>query len=293
MKLDAKNPDRLVADRIRLQTQLDLAARIERMWFHKGEVRASSLSPKRDTFFIGGVNGIVNIWRVTEDGPPIASLVHPAAVDAAAYSPDGKRLATGCQDGVRIWEISSGKLLKGPLVARVPHAEMRVASSPSGTLIVFDNSGHYLFAAMREGLNQIWDSHTGEAVGPPIVCQALTASFADSGRLAVLFRFADRTIHAYDVLTGAEKYVLRGEKQALPGRAAYYVKAMVSPDGGTIAACCASGDVVLWKAATGEKVGQMAAPQSPSLSYAAALTPDGQLLATGSFDGTVRNVETG
>jgi WD40 repeat protein len=295
MKLDAENPERLLADRIRLQTQLDLAPRLERMWFFDrdermrffdGEDRASGLSPKRDTFFLAGANGTVNIWRVAEDGPPIASFVHPGTV-AAAYSPDGQRLATCCQDGLRIWEIKSGKLLKGPLVSQVPHAETRVAPSLPGKLIAFDESGHYLFAAMREGLSQIWDSQSGEAIGPPIVGQIVSGDFADSGRLVVLFG-GDRSIHVHDARTGAEKYLLRAEKHTASGRREIYLRAIVSTDGAKIASPCVSGEVVLWNAPTGKRIAQLAAPESSGLISAVAFSPDARLLATATLDGTTR-----
>ena len=72
-----------------------------------------------------------------------------------------------------------------------------------------------------------------------------------------------------------------------PGRGEIYLKALLSPDRATIASLCVSGDVLLWKAATGERIGQLTAPQSQLLS-SAAFSPDGQMLATGTVDGMVR-----
>ena len=51
MKVDT-NPHRLLADRIRLQMQLDFTPWIERMWFAKGKVRDARIAPKGETFFV-------------------------------------------------------------------------------------------------------------------------------------------------------------------------------------------------------------------------------------------------
>jgi WD40 repeat protein len=282
MKLDAKNPDRLVADRIRLQTQLNFAPRIERMWFCAGDVHAAGLSPKRDTFFVAG-NGTVNIWSIEKDGPPIVSLVHPADVDVAAFSPDGKYLATASVDGVRIWEAESGKQMKGPLVTGRPVSGNHALSSGfHGALLAFSKSGDLLFTATVDGINQIWDVRTGDPVGAPILTRfnTLFADFADSERLVVL-RGQDRAIRVHAARTGAEKYVLRGKGEN-------YMTANVSPDGMTIASCSDSGDVILWKAVTGEETGRMTVRDVRLEIGAANFSTDGQFLATGSVDGAVR-----
>ena len=79
-----------------------------------------------------------------------------------------------------------------------------------------------------------------------------------------------------------------GRNRSVPGRREEYIEAKVTPDGAKIAGFRGSGDVVLWKAATGEKVGQPLKPESPASVRTAAFSPDGQLLATGTTDGMAR-----
>ncbi len=131
MKLDQNNPDRLLADRIRLQSQLDLAPHIERMWFSKGDAHLAGLSPKRDMFFVAGNDGTVRVWQTAKEGPPIATLPHPSSVSTAAFSPNGELLATGSEEGIWIWELPSGKLRKGPLMPKRPERAKRRLSKGS------------------------------------------------------------------------------------------------------------------------------------------------------------------
>ncbi|MGL1465785.1 WD40 repeat domain-containing protein, partial [Vibrio parahaemolyticus] len=46
----------------------------------------------------------IKAWRFASD-QPTKNLPHPNFVDAAAFSPDGNLLASGCHDGIlRIWD---------------------------------------------------------------------------------------------------------------------------------------------------------------------------------------------
>jgi WD40 repeat protein len=93
---------------------------------------------------------------------PALSLEHPATVLNAAFSEDGTRIVTACDDGfARIWDATSGKLLVPPL----PHGTaIRVAAfSPDGTRVV-----------TAGGITaRIWDASTGQPRPPPFEHEAL------------------------------------------------------------------------------------------------------------------------
>ena len=259
MKLDTKNPPRLFANRIRLQTLLDFTPRVERMWFAKGRVRDAQMAPQGDKFFVLGVNGTVQIWRTATEGPPLVSLAGPPAIEVAAFSHDGKWLATGSQDGVRIWDADSGKLVKGPLASRQPLPGSRALPSGQHTnSIAFSNSGRRLVTVSLEGVSQVWDIETGKPLGTAVLSNAAIVGFADSERLIVLLGNNDRAIHAYDVQTGNQRYVVGGKREP-------YKAATVDPNGEKIAGCSGSGTVVVCEAATGKLVQQLSAPASSAL----------------------------
>jgi WD40 repeat protein len=284
MKLDEKNPKRLLADRIRIQTQLDLAPRVERMWFVKGGVAVSGLSSKRDMFFTTGTDGEVHIWRVAKEGAPIASLIHPGRVGAAAFSPDGSLLATGSVDGLRIWRIESGKLIKGPLATAAMRSMNRTSPdrNDNTNLLTFSKSGRLILTATLSGIAQVWDAGTGEPVGAPISTRqnVVTGDFADADRRLVLY-CADRSIRLFDAQTGVEKHVLRGSGQN-------YMFATLNPNRLTIAAATDAGAIVFWNAATAAKEKQAFSVDARTMMSAPAFSPDGQRLAVGSDDGSIR-----
>jgi len=59
-----------------------------------------------------GDDRTLRTWNLP-DGSPIHTLQHPVAITGVSLSPDSLRAAVACQDGfVRIWELSSGRLLE-------------------------------------------------------------------------------------------------------------------------------------------------------------------------------------
>ncbi len=282
MKLDANNPSRLIADRIRLQTLLDFTPRVERMWFSKGRVRDAQMAPQGNKFFVLGVDGTVQIFRTATEGPPLVSLAEPPAIEVAAFSHDGKWLATGSQDGVRIWNADSGKLVKGPLASRQPLLGSRaLPSGQHANSIAFSNSGRRLVTVSLEGVTQVWNVESGKPLGTTVLSNAAIVGFADSERLIALLCKNDRAIHAYEVQTGDQRYVVGGKHEILQG-------ATIDPKGERIAICSSSGTVLVCEAVTGKSVQQLSASSSSAYSTASAFSPDGRLLAAGLVDGTVR-----
>ena len=77
-----------------------------RLWFrgHHDVQRVLATADGRFLLSTGGaVDRAVRVWD-RDAGQPLLSLAHPAPVIAAAFSPGGKALATGCHDGVvRLW----------------------------------------------------------------------------------------------------------------------------------------------------------------------------------------------
>jgi WD40 repeat protein len=83
----------------------------------------------------------------------------------AAFSPDGKKLATGALDGqVRVWDIATGKSLAefrvDPVLVSAKSAEERMITG-----VDFSSDGRYLLATDANFV-RVWD--VGELVGVPI-----------------------------------------------------------------------------------------------------------------------------
>jgi WD40 repeat protein len=200
-------------------------------------------------------------------------------IGAAAYSPDGRIIATGgFDDTARLWDAQAGQSIPKPLSHLKSSWIQSVAFSPDGHTLL-TASGHYVYE-FRRGEAQLWDVATGKLLRrlSGHEREVTAVAYAADGQ-TVVTASRDGSVRFWDALTGQPSgEPLRHER--------WVVSIALSKDGRIVTACHDRGTAHIWDIATRMEV--LAPLQHPAHVDAVAFSPDGRLIVTGCNDGMVQ-----
>jgi WD40 repeat protein len=132
----------------------------------------------------------VRFWK-TADGTRLReTLRHAAAVTSLTFSPDGRKLASGCLDGrARLWESDRWTTL----------AEIPIGSEG---FVVYSPAGRSIATTSPDGPARLWDTETFRPIGEPLSHQGPVdcLAFNSTGTL-IATGSRDGTVRLWDADT--------------------------------------------------------------------------------------------
>jgi WD40 repeat protein len=249
------------------------------------------------------------------DITPQVSVVSPVA--SLKFSPDGKLLAVGGYQVVRLFDSATGK----PVATLSGHADYvrSIAFSPDGKMlaaaggppqrggeikiwdvetrqplktlnghkdciysVAWSPDGKLLASGSYDKMVKLWDAATGQELKnlQDHIDAVFAVAFSPDGK-HLASGSQDRSVKIWDIASGQRLYTLSDASDGLTGIA-------YSPSGKQIAAAGYDKTIYVWEVgdSEGKLVRSLIADEDSILSLA--WTPDAKTLITGSSDGSIR-----
>lgn len=196
-----------------------------------------------------GVDHSVYVWELPSGNIRFVLEGHGGDVSGAAFSPNGRELATGSEDGtIRIWDPSSGKLL-------------RVVTGFTNDIeaVAYSGDGRALIVNVKDSPKQTYDLQTGRFVPTemgkneidPFARRLFMEGYTDSDS-RVLYSPDGRLLavgwESISLWEPATKTVAR----VLESTSGTILRWIFSPDSRWLAALTNQGVVLVWNTQNGE-----------------------------------------
>lgn len=196
---------------------------------------------------------------------------HNASVNAVAFAPDGKRLASASADAtIILWEVATQR----PLLTLHGH-------SGAVNAITFSHDGQWLASGSDDRTIQFWEVMSGKqvtAIRNGHSHAINTIAFSPNDKL-LASGSGDKTVRLWDLTTFKEVLTL-------PGYASWVFALAFSPDGSLLASGSGDPCVKIWDTRSWQEYATLT--RHSSLVQTVCFMPDGKRLASGAWDNWIK-----
>ena len=244
---------------------------------HTDWIRSVSFSPDGRTLVSGSWDRTIRLWDVATG--TLKDTLAVDYIDNLAFSPDGTTLAGGGSDKVHLWDVAADTLKNTYTLPGHSWGVYSLAFSPDGTTLASGDNGTIRLWDVATGtLKDTLTGHEGVATGEGINSFVYSVAFSPDGT-TLASGGADETVRLWDVATGTSIATLKVTEPGIN----WVWSVAFSPDGTTLASSgWDQSSLHLWDIPTGTPIATFKVGVG-SLAF----SPDGEILASGSRDGTI------
>lgn len=249
---------------------------------HRDAVRSLTFSPNGELIASGGADKSVRLWNSAnlspvEQWPTTAAEGHTATVTSVAFSDDGTRLVSGSDDmTVRLWDVEGRRRIGNPLIGH------------QGFVLSVAIVGNEIISCGNDRELRFWNAVVGQPHTVPLRGgdrgPVTSVAMGRDGR-QIASGDVDGTVQLWSSYTGAETNKMPEQAAGVITHVAFN---QITDD---VVSGSADGIIRVWDP-TAHTVSDINTGRPVT---ALAVSPDGNLLASGGIDGqiTIRELASG
>ena len=247
--------------------ELETGEELRHLPGHSDRLLSAAFSPDGKSLICGGFDRTIAVHNLSEE--PMTLTGHQSYVQTVAYSPDGKTLASAGDDHqIILWDLDSG--LRQQVILGHEERIWSLAFSPSGGILASASDDQSII---------LWDLETGGVRRKLVGHQGGVMKIAfNRGGSQLASGSKDNKVIVWDTETGHAEHRLSGHEG--------WVRSVAFGNNGMLASGSEDKTIRIWNSRDGSLIDTLKGHKDWVASVA--FSPDGETLATSSYDKTVK-----